>query len=286
MRLAIGVDIGGTNVKAARLDEWGETLAVASAPTAASPKGVLAQVDALIGELDAEGVLAIGVGVPGRVDAASGRALSGGFVDLSGPPLRTCLPSLHGRAFAVENDATMALIAECRVGAGRDRRDVVLLTLGTGVGGAALVEGRVLRGRGAAGQFGHLTVDLNGSPCKCGRCGCLETSSSGTALGELMRSAGLAEGTRLEDLLARDDAIALSIIARWARPLRAGVDAIAAMLDPELVVIGGALGAAAVEALARFPARSPWFAYGLTAAALGERAGVVGAALAALDSMR
>ena len=286
MRLAIGVDVGGTSVKAARVDEGGAVRAGASLPTASAPAAVLAQIDALIAELDADGVVAVGVGVPGRVDVESGQALSGGFVDLSGPPIAQSLARVGSRPFAVDNDASMALIGECRAGAARDRRDVVLLTLGTGVGGAALVRGQVLRGRGAAGQFGHVAVEFRGALCKCGRLGCLETTSSGSALAALMRSAGLAPATRLEDLLARDDALAVGVVARWARPLRAGVDSLAAALDPELVLIGGALGVAAVAAMARFPAGSPWFRYDVAVAALGERAGVIGAALAALDAAR
>ena len=282
-RAAIGVDVGGTGVKAARIGADGAILASAYVATAAAPRAVSAQIDALVRDLDDPDVEAIGVGVPGRVDFASGRVLSGGFVDLSGPPLALSLPSLRSRPLVVDNDASMALIGECRVGAARGRRDVVLLTLGTGVGGAALLNGEVARGRGAAGQFGHITVDLDGTPCKCGRRGCLETTSSGSALGALIREAGLPPATRIEELLGRGDDVARAVVERWARPLRAGLDSLAAAFDPEIVVIGGALGAPATRALARAPAGSEWYVYDVAAAALGDKAGVVGAALAALD---
>lgn len=282
-RTAIGVDVGGTGVKAARVDADGAILSAASVATAATPQAVLAQIDALIRDLDGADVAAVAVGVPGRVDFDSGRVLSGGFVDLSGPPLALSLPSLRARPLVVDNDASMALIGECRIGAARGRRDVVLLTLGTGVGGAALMRGVVARGRGAAGQFGHVTVDLDGAPCKCGRRGCLETTSSGSALGALIREAGFAPTTRIEDLLKRGDDAARAVVEKWARPLRAGLDSLAAAFDPEIVVIGGALGAAASQGLARVPPGSSWFVYDVAAAALGDKAGVVGAALAALD---
>ena len=283
MRLAIGIDIGGTSLTAARVDAAGAVHSSAARPTAATPQAVLSDIDSLIGELDADGVAAIGIGVPGRVDVGAGTALSGGYVDLSGPPLAQRLARLQGRPLAVDNDGTMALIGECRAGEARGRRDVAMLTLGTGIGGAALMRGQVLRGRGAAGQFGHVTVDFAGIPCKCGRRGCLETTSSGSALAALMEVAGLPVGTRLEALLTRGDALADEVIGAWARPLRAGIDSLVAALDVGLVLLGGALGAGAVQALARFPSASPWYVYELAPAALGERAGTIGAALAALE---
>jgi glucokinase len=142
----------------------------------------------------------------------------------------------------------------------------------------------VLRGRGAAGQLGHLTVDPQGRPCVCGRTGCVETVSSGTAFATHLAEAGLPAATRVEDLLARSDAPAHAVLSAWARPLRAAIDTLIATCNPDLVLLGGGAGAAA--ALARFPAAPSWFQADVAAAQLGDDAGVIGAALSALPKPR
>jgi len=282
MALAIGVDIGGTGIKAGRVDASGEIHAQAAMATPATLDLTLAGIDGLIAELDAPGVEAIGVGIPGRVDALSGRILSGGFVDLSGPPLDARLRNVRGRVFFNDNDANMALVAEHALGAAQGLAHVAMLTLGTGVGGALMENGRIVHGRGSAGQLGHIGVELGGEPCNCGRRGCLETTSSGTALGRFIAREGLPRETTLEALLTREDAPARAILSRWAGGLRAGVDSLIAAFDPELIVLGGSLGAPGVEALRRAPGLSAWYVCEVAPAKLGNRAGIVGAALAAL----
>jgi glucokinase len=283
MRNALGIDIGGTGVKAARVSAAGAILAEAVLPTAPSAAKVLADVDALIARLDADDVVAIGVGVPGRVNARTGEILSGGYVDLSGPPLGARLGRTRGRLVFNDNDANMALVAEHRLGAARGFEHVVMLTIGTGIGGALMEAGRIVHGRGSAGQLGHIGVELDGAPCNCGRRGCFETTSAGAALGRLIAAAGFPAATAIQTLLAGDDARALALVERWALTLRAGLDTLAAAFDPETIVLGGGLGAAAVDALRRAPARAPWFQCAVAPARLGPSAGVVGAALAALE---
>ena len=283
MRSAIGADVGGTKIRVARVSADGAIEAEMTVATAATPAAVLAQIDAMIASVDATHVAAIGVGVPGRVESASGAVLSGGYVDLSGPPLGPRLATVGGRVFFADNDANMALIGEARVGAARGLRHAVLLTIGTGIGGAVMTDGRIFRGRGTAGELGHITVNLDGAGCLCGRSGCLETASSGTALQRLIAAAGLAPATTAADLVAREDPAAVAIIAAWARPLRAGIDSLVAVFDPQRVLLGGGLGAAAVAALARFPAASRWYQCEVAPAELGDRAGAIGAALAALE---
>jgi glucokinase len=282
---AIGVDIGGTNVRAARVSREGVLLAHTIEPTPPTAAATLALIDALIAGMANVDTLSIGIGVPGRVNAATGEVFSGGYVNLAGPPLSTRINAGRRPVFT-DNDASMALIAEQRIGAGRGVENVVLLTIGTGVGGASFIDGAILRGRGTAGQLGHLTVDIDGAPCACGRRGCLETTSSGTSLRRFIAEAGFPARTSVEELLVRDDAPAREILARWAKPLRFGLDTLAAALDPELVLLGGGLGAAAHQALERFPCVSPWFQYRVAPAALGDSAGVIGAGLAALDLAR
>jgi glucokinase len=281
MASAIGIDIGGTRIRAARV-AGGEIVARAVAPSTHDPRAALDRVIALVREVMAPEVAAIGIGVPGQVDAATRRVLSGGYVNFAGLDVAGEVEAATGLPVTIENDATMALLGEAAHGAARGLRNVVMLTIGTGIGGAILDGGRVLRGAGAAGQLGHLTVDPSGRPCVCGRIGCVETVSSGTAFATHLAEAGLPPGTRAEDLLARDDAVARGVIAAWAVPLRAAIDSLIATCNPDAVVIGGGAGAAAVAALATVPARGKWYSAPVLAAALGDDAGVIGAASAAL----
>ncbi len=281
--VAIGVDIGGTHLRAARVGADGGLGPLAKAPSSADPEAVLGRCLGLIAEVGLDGVAAIGVGVPGQVDR-DGRILSGGFVNLAGVEFAARVAAATGLPVTVENDGTMALIAEAACGAARRLREVVLLTIGTGIGGGLLSEGRVLRGRGTAGQLGHVTVDAAGLPCRCGRRGCVETTSSGTAFRRLVAAAGLPPDTRLEDLLgSRAEPAATRVLAAWVLPLRAAIGTLAAVCDPQEVLLGGGLGRAAVAALEAMPAPVSWFPTDVRPAALGDEAGVIGAGLAALE---
>jgi glucokinase len=238
--------------------------------------------------LDDKNVKAIGIGIPGRVDARRGRILSGGYVDLASVSLASVLSGSVQRPLFIDNDCSMALVAENTVGRARNLANVVMFTIGTGIGGAAVIDGTVLRGRAAAGQLGHITVDISGEQCLCGRRGCVETTSSGTALSRHMAAAGLDAATSVENLLARSssgDVTATSVLAAWAKPMRAAIDTTVAALDPDLVILGGGLGIAMHRALANFPALSPWYQCPVEPAALGDRAGVIGAGLSALTSL-
>jgi glucokinase len=282
---AIGVDIGGTHVRAARVSAIGEVLAWVTRPTAGQASLVATQINELVQLLDDASVSAIGVGVPGRVDARQGRVLSGGYVDLAGLPLADLLAGATQRPVFVDNDGNMALFAEHAIGAARSAGTAVMFAIGTGIGGAVIVDGTLLRGRAAAGQLGHITVDGRGKPCLCGRRGCVETTSSGTALGRHIAEAGLPSGTSAEMLLARStngDAVAKAVLADWAGPMRVAIDTAVAAFDPDVVVLGGGLGAAMHRALAGFPAEAEWYRCAVAAASLGDRAGAIGAGLSAL----
>lgn len=278
MRAAIGIDIGGTHLRAARVSEAGEVLKPRRIATRRAAEAVLEDCLRLIAELRTPEVAAIGIGVPGRVDAERRAVLSGGYVDLSGMPFADRVGEAAGLPVAVENDAAMALLAEQAFGAARGLGNVVMLTIGTGIGGAAMERGRLLRGRRAAGQLGHLVVEPEGRECLCGRRGCLETVSSGTALGRRFAEAGFPEGTRLASLGNEGRAVREA----WAGPLRQAIDSLVAALDPEMVVLGGGLGAEAVAALGALPSPRSWYEAPVRAAALGDAAGVIGAAMAAL----
>lgn len=280
----IGIDVGGTNLRAGRVAADGAIEALLSERISRDPEAVFDRVADLCRRLDAPDVAGIGIGIPGRVDARRGVVLSGGYLDFGGFPLAERLRNATGRPVVCDNDCSMALVAEMAIGAARGIADVVMFTIGTGIGGAIAADGQIVRGVATAGQLGHLTVERDGRPCACGRTGCVETTSSGTALGRLMTEAGLPPDLRIDDLIARErdgDPAAALVLDRWAGPLRAAIDSMVAAFDPGMVVLGGGLGGAAHRVLARAPALSPWYQRPVAPAQLGDDAGVIGAGLSA-----
>ena len=144
--------------------------------------------------------------------------------------------------------------------------------------------GRIVNGRRSAGQFGHLVVNHAGRPCVCGQRGCLETESSGTSLRRHLDEAGYPPDTRFEDILppARaGEERALSVMTRWAAPLQAAIGTLSAAFDPQVLLLGGGMGQAAIHALGFLPKLEGWYDCDVRAAALGDDAGIIGAGLAA-----
>ena len=284
---AIGVDVGGTNIRAARIAADGSVLDWKAGPTAEAPDHVIAQIRDLLHSLNDGSAKAAGIGLPGRVNSGEGQVLSGGYVDLAGVRLADLLRDSFSGPVLIDNDGNMALVAEQAVGRARGIANVIMFTIGTGIGGAVFGNGAIFRGGGTAGQLGHLTVDVNGEPCLCGRRGCVETTSSGKALARHLDGAGLAPDTDVDVLLAMaesGDGRASRVLELWASPLRAAIDSAVAAFDPQLVLLGGGLGASAHRALALFPAMADWYQCPVEPAALGDRAGVIGAGLSALKS--
>lgn len=282
--VTIGVDVGGTNVRAARIGPDGTVSRLRKVRTDSVPS-TIDLIESLVRSLLDHDTVAVGVGVPGRLDSDGGTVLSAGFVDLAGVALAEALSSRIALPVVLDNDAHMALVAELAVGAAASADDVVMFTVGTGIGGAVAVAGTVLSGRGNAGQLGHLTVDPAGPVCKCGRRGCSEVFLSGTALKRYMDDAGLPDDTTVERLLLdRDrDATAAAVLARWVVPWRHAIDTTIAAFDPDLVVLGGGLGIAAAAALEGTAPVSGWFECRIVAASLGDDAGVIGAGLRAFS---
>jgi glucokinase len=281
--VTIGVDVGGTNVRAARVGRDGRLTGHIKVRTDSEPH-TPGLVRDLCRQLLDDDVEAVGIGIPGRLDRDGITILSAGFVDLTGLRLGEVVKDALGLPVVLDNDAHMALTAELELGAATTAEDVVMFTVGTGIGGAVAVERTVLRGRGNAGQLGHLALDPAGPLCKCGRRGCSEVLASGTALNQLIRDAGLPEGTSAEAILDRyaEDPVAAQVVDRWAAAWRNAIDTAVAVLDPDLVVLGGGLGAAAAAALeAGSPATSHWFDCPVVPARLGDDAGVIGAGLRA-----
>jgi glucokinase len=256
--------------------------------------------------LDASAIRAVGIACGGPLDPERGIILGPlhlpGWVNV---PLVAIVEDAFGVPAAVDNDATAGAVAEWRFGAGRDRgvRDLVYLTISTGIGGGLVLDGRPYRGAaGNAGELGHLTIDIDGDPCACGRRGCLEAYASGTNIARRAREA-LARGessslASLDAVTARDvvaAAAAGDVVARrvWDETTRMLGSAVATILDglnPELVVLGGGVTNAGdallapVREIALREAMAPAAGSAdVVLAALGEELGVVAAASVALD---
>lgn len=284
---AIGIDLGGTNIRIARISNNGEIL---EHVVKRVPKGKADQLQVInesLMQLVSPKSAGIGIGVAGRVRVSDGMVLTAGYLDLDDVPLGDLIRDKTGLPVIIDNDAHMAVIAEIKIGAAIGMKSVVMFTIGTGIGGAIVLNNEIYYGRGIAGQLGHITVDMNGKICNCGRKGCVETFSSGSALREYIKAASFPREVMIEDLFDMEEAgnkQAEEIITTWITPLRSAIDSLVAILHPELVLLGGGLGQAAYRALNRVPPQSPWFQYQVKPATLGDNAGVIGAGLRAFTA--
>ena len=306
--LAIGIDIGGTKVAAGVVDGDGRILEGLRRTTPGrDARAVEAVIVELVHELGARHeVAAVGIGAAGWMDLAGEKVVFSPHLAWRDEPLRATMEALLGRPVLITNDADAAAWAEWRFGAGRGQERLIMLTLGTGIGGALVINGQVERGSfGMAGEFGHQIIMPGGHRCECGNRGCWEQYASGNALGregrELAKkqspmAAGLlaaVDGRHKEitgyvvtDLALAGEATAMELVAEVGEWLGLGVANLAAALDPALFIIGGGLSAAGDLMLE--PARRA-FSRNLTgrgyrqeavitAAELGPAAGLVGAA--------
>jgi len=196
---SIGIDLGGTNLRAAAIDKDGKMLAKisGSTPVASGPGPVvddMAQsVEKLREQFGRNDLAGIGAGVPGNIDMAKGVIVGWGNMPIfNGYAMRDELSKRLNAKVILENDANAAALGERWMGAGRGVDDLVLLTLGTGIGGGIIVGGRILHGQiGMAGELGHITISPNGNPCGCGNRGCVEKHASATAVSAMARLLGL-----------------------------------------------------------------------------------------------
>ena len=311
----VAVDLGGTKLLAGVLGRDGVVFERTIRPTdVTSEEALLAELDELIAELVQDGVGAIGVGIPSTIDQRAGCAVFSTNIPLGNVALRDHLSQHFGLPAAIENDANAATLAEHRFGAGRGTRYMVMLTLGTGVGGGIIVGGELYRGSvGASAELGHMTIDADGPPCQ-GNCpgrGHLEAFASGTAAdrlaerlagerpdGDLGRAA--AAGRTVEarlavELAARGSGDAREVLETVGFYLGVGIATLVNIFNPELVVLGG--GFAAAGDLLFDPARRVVAERALAPqrdivrivpATLGPEAGLIGAGLVgfeALDSL-
>jgi glucokinase len=253
----IGVDVGGTKILAAVVSRDGSLGSRLERPSDhSSQDALLTDLDSLVEELHrAEpGVQALGFGVPSRIDQRSGRALKSVNIPLEGVDLRDRMRERHGLPVALDNDANAAAIGEWQAGAARGARDVVMLTLGTGVGGGLILGGRPYRGSSGAGaELGHVVVVHDGPPCRgaCTGRGHLEAVASGRAAGLAAKEefGPAADAHRLVRLANEGDETARGILADIGRYLGSGMGSFVNTFAPDLIVIGGGFGVAGWEHL-------------------------------------
>jgi len=312
--MLLGMDIGGTQIKAATVDETGAIAQSLRADTPASPDEFRQTVLQLIRELSSFGapLRAIGIGCKGIINPETTRVevLPGTLHYLEGQVLSDIVaPALPADAVvAADNDARVALAGEITWGAARQRRNVVMLTLGTGVGGGVVADGRILRGAsGVAGHLGHLNVDPDGVLCICGNRGCLETvfsaraieSEAFAAIHRGVESRLLAWNTKpptcaeVFDLAQQGDAVAGDIIRKAIHVLAAAVAGLIFVFDPEIVILGGQISEAGDTLLrpVRAEVRARTQSYlrreiPVVCSTLVDPSGVIGAAALALEAGR
>ena len=304
----VGLDVGGTKCLGLAVAD-GKVVAEERVPTPRGEAALLDALAALVSELaPAAGDLsAVGVGLPGLVDRDGVLHFAPNLPGVAELHVREELERRLGVPVQADNDATCAAWGEREQGAARGLDDVVLVTLGTGIGGGIVTAGRISRGaHGFAGEVGHMVVDPDGPPCPCGQRGCWERFASGSGLGSLAREAAAAgrarrvvelaggqrdavRGEHVTRALAEGDGEAAEIMARFAWWVALGLVNLANVFDPDAFVVGGGLvaaGPALFEPTARafeelLAGRELRPLVPILPAVLGERAGAIGAAFLA-----
>ncbi len=299
----VGIDVGGTKCLGVVLDDSGGVVEEQRRPTPKGPHDIVDTLVELAGALGVDGWL--GIGVPGLVTRDGVLRAAPNLVSISDFEVGRLLSERLGFNVAVDNDGTCACAAEWKVGAAVGCTDMVMVTLGTGIGGGVVAANQLIRGaNGFTGEIGHMVVDPDGPPCPCGRRGCWERYASGSGLGALARQAAIGKrlsrvveiaggdpesvrGEHVQAAAREGDEQAMAVIDSFGKWTALGLVNLTNALDPQMFVLGGGLAASADIYLAPI---QKWFTELLYAphlrphpalrfAALRERAGAVGAAL-------
>jgi glucokinase len=306
---AIGIDVGGTKTAAALVGRDGVVLAREVVPTPAEDqRGTLEAMVEAARSLMVEGVVGVGIAAAGMVDL-SGTMRYAPNLAWRDVPLAAFVGSALGVPAVADNDVNAAAWGEFRYGAGRGRRHMLMITVGTGIGGGIIVDGGLYRGaHGFAAEVGHVVVEPGGPSCRCGNRGCWEQVASGTAITRAGRAAaarhphsalvalsggdpGAVTGAMVTEAARGGDTVSRGIFVEVGHALGVGLAGLVNVLDPDLVVVGG--GAAAAGDLLLAPARDAFDRsvegvhhrpdVPIVAAALGPDAGAIGAAALAFE---
>ena len=303
----IGIDLGGTGIKVAVVDEDGTLAASASTPTRASlgAEQVLDDMaQCVINGLNFAGIeleecLGIGIGAPGNCDAEAGTVRNAHNLGWENMPVREMFRSRLDLPLYLANDADCAALGEATYGAAKGCGSALFITLGTGVGGGYILDGKIRSGhRSLGGEVGHMCLVLHGEPCTCGRRGCWEAYASATALtrqalaaaaahpDSALNAAAAPDGKTVYALAEAGDAAAQAVTAQYAEYVGAGIVSLINLLFPEIVLLGGGISGAGDALLGpvRDYVRSHCFVRDtellpeLRIAVLGSDAGMLGAA--------
>ena len=261
MSRALGIDVGGTKIAAGLVDEHGTISNETVVPT---PKGSSAEVLEVIAQLwerfsQIDEIAAVGISAAGLVNKEMTEVTFAPHLPWVNEPLVELVSAITKRPVVIDNDANAAAWAEHRFGSAKGFSDFIMVAVGTGIGGGLFVSGRPHRGaNGMAGEIGHLKVDPDGFDCACGKKGCWEQYASGNAIGRLAReyatqgkadslisAAGSVEaitGLHVTELVRGNDHAAMQILADFASWLGIGIASLIAVLDPELIIVGGGVG--------------------------------------------
>lgn len=300
--ITVGVDIGGSKALAVAMD--GSHVIAESRVDVDRSADTIEAIAASVESVMVDGLEAVGVGVAGLVNPKDGVLVWGPHLPGTNLEIRTAISDRFDVPVFVDNDANTAAFGELSIGAARGYQNVLLVTLGTGIGGAVIINGALYRGGGLAGEWGHVRVDRDGLLCDCGRRGCWETLASGPALvrlahevvamnpnSSLARIMGSEPITGESVVAAADggDETARGLVTEVGRSLGQGLAGLVAIFDPELIVVGGGLGSIGESIIG--PARRVLadslhggklrVPPAVQVAALGPAAGAIGAALGA-----
>jgi glucokinase len=304
--LTVGVDIGGTNIRASVVDSTGEVLDTVQCPTPHSAPALEAALDRAVRDLGARhSIDAVGLAVAGFISADRSTVHFAPHLPWRGAPVAKRLTERLGLPVLLEHDANAAMWAEYRFGAAAGGHNVVLVAIGTGIGAALLIDGALYRGtHGVAPELGHLQVVPQGRDCGCGKRGCWERYCSGTALAEtaiellatdatpsmlakeIVADPGALTGRRVANAAQDGDPLAQRVMADFARWLGLGLAFVGDIFDPDLVVIAGGVSSSAPlfldEAREEYAAAVTGHGYRplarIRTTQLGEAAGMIGAA--------
>jgi glucokinase len=291
----IGVDLGGTKILAGIVDRDGRVERHRENPTpVGSQDELLAGLDSAVEELLDDDVSALGFGIPSPIDQQAGRAQQAVNIPLDASiDFRSRMSKRFGLPVGIENDANSAAYAEFHFGAAREANSMVMLTLGTGCGGGAVIDGKLFRGWA---EFGHMVIVYDGIPCQgtCTGRGHLEPYVTGVAATKLAQKVfgPAVDAHRLVRIATEGDSRAIEILDGIGRHLGAGIGSLVNIFNPELVVIGGGFAAAgdfildpAREVVAREGLAGAGERVRIVRAELGTSAGLIGAALVAFDAL-
>lgn len=306
--VAIGVDIGGTNIRAAVINSNGAVELKTKEATGSSPvKTVLNLIDSLYSEYS-QRICGIGIAVAGIIDRDEGVVImSPNIQGITGKNLKSEIGSCHKTCIVVENDANAAAYGEKFAGAGRDYKNFVILTLGTGIGSGIVINNRLLP---VAAEAGHISINANGKPCVCGNVGCLESYASATAIiGNAVLEIEKGCSSILRDyhngnfykIDAEDiykaaldgDPLSRTVVREAGKNLGIGIASLINLLSPDAVILtGGLLGAwniyveAAIQEASKRAIKELYAKVKIIPSSLGDNAGIVGAAKLVFDECK